>query len=157
MSSKGPDMNRSILDRLIDVPGTGHESAPGRSSSWPQIKAAVRRDLENLLNTKNFSSSLFPTDAEIQTSLLSYGLPDFTALNPQSSSVTNQVRQSIERAIGRFEPRLRNVTVRFDNSVKNERNLRFKISALLVVDPVAERVTFDTLLDVNRSQYSVVE
>ncbi len=155
MSEPSPTLRQSILDRLVNR--EGNEPVPGRFTTWQQIKAAVRRDLENLLNTKNFSSSSFPTGAEIHSSLFSYGLPDFTSASPRSSSVKNQVRQNIERAIGQFEPRLRNVTVRMDDSGENERNLRFKISALLVVEPVTERVTFDTLLDVNRNQYSVAE
>jgi type VI secretion system protein ImpF len=40
-------------------------------------------------------------------------------------------------------------------STQSERNLRFRISALLVVDPVSEPVTFDTYLDVTRGAYAV--
>ena len=134
-----------------------NEPVPGRFTSWQQIKAAVRRDLENLLNTKNFSSCFSPAGRETARSIFSYGLPDFTSANPRSSSVKNQVRQNIEKAVSQFEPRLRNVIVRMDDSGKNERNLRFQISALLVVEPVTERVTFDTVLDVNRNQCSVAE
>jgi len=155
MSEQGANLRQSVLDRLMDR--ETNEPVPGRFTTWQQIKAAVRRDLENLLNTKNFSSSFFPAGAEIHNSLFFYGLPDFTSASPRSSSVKNQVRQNIERAVTQFEPRLRNLTVRMEDSGENERNLRFKISALLVVEPEAERVTFDTLLDVNRNQYSVAE
>jgi type VI secretion system protein ImpF len=115
----------------------------------------VGRDLENLLNTKNYVSSLCSEYQELNSSLFVYGLPDFTSTNPKSPSVRLKLRQELEKAIAQFEPRLRNVTVRVEEHGTGERNLRFKINALLYMDPVAEPVTFDTFFDVNRCEYSI--
>ena len=71
--------------------------------------------------------------------------------------VRQQLSQQIERVISRFEPRLKNVKVNLEMSTQSERNLRFRISALLVVGPVSEPVTFDTYLDVTRGAYAVSE
>jgi type VI secretion system protein ImpF len=69
--------------------------------------------------------------------------------------VRQQLRQDVERTISRFEPRLKNVTVHLETPTEKERNLRFRISGLLVVEPVAQPVSFDTYFDVNRSQYVI--
>jgi len=71
--------------------------------------------------------------------------------------VRQQLRQQIEKVISRFEPRLRNVKVSLESSTKSERNLRFRINALLFVDPVAEPVTFDSYFDVNRGEYLIAK
>jgi type VI secretion system protein ImpF len=36
-----------------------------------------------------------------------------------------------------------------------ERSLRFRITGLLIAEPEAEPVTFDTYFDVNRGQYVI--
>ena len=68
-----------------------------------------------------------------------------------------QLRRHIEGVISRFEPRLRNVKVTLETSAQSDRNLRFRISALLVVDPVSEPVTFDTFFDVSRGEYLITK
>jgi type VI secretion system protein ImpF len=47
------------------------------------------------------------------------------------------------------------VKVNLEMAAQNERNLRFRITALLVVDPVTEPVTFDTFFDVSRGEYVI--
>jgi type VI secretion system protein ImpF len=47
------------------------------------------------------------------------------------------------------------VKVNLEKGTQNERNLRFRISALLMVDPVTEPVTFDTYFDVSRGEYLI--
>lgn len=158
MNEKQQNLQASILDRLIDLePGVSREPVQYRFLSIGQAKISVARDLENLLNTKR-SVLVPPTGCrEVNSSLFVYGLQDFTSQNPKSPMVRQQLRQQIERVISRFEPRLKNVKVNLEMSSQSERNLRFRISALLVVDPVSEPVTFDTYLDVTRGAYAVSE
>jgi len=158
MNQNKQNLQASILDRLIDLePGVSREPVQYRFLSIGQAKTSVARDLENLLNTKR-SVLVPPTGCrEVNSSLFVYGLQDFTSQNPKSPMVRQQLRQQIERVISLFEPRLKNVKVTLETSVQNERNLRFRVSALLVVDPVAEPVTFDTYLDVTRGAYAVSE
>jgi type VI secretion system protein ImpF len=158
MNEKQQNLQASILDRLIDLePGVSREPVQYRFLSIGQAKISVARDLENLLNTKR--SVLVPPIGcrEVNSSLFVYGLQDFTSQNPKSPMVRQQLRQQIERVISRFEPRLKNVKVNLEMSTQSERNLRFRISALLVVGPVSEPVTFDTYLDVTRGAYAVSE
>jgi type VI secretion system protein ImpF len=158
MNEKQQNLQASILDRLIDLePGVSREPVQYRFLSIGQAKTSVARDLENLLNTKR-SVLVPPTGCrEVNSSLFVYGLQDFTSQNPKSPMVRQQLSQQIERVISRFEPRLKNVKVNLEMSTQSERNLRFRISALLVVDPVSEPVTFDTYLDVTRGAYAVSE
>ena len=156
MKENAQNIQASILDRLIDnEPDLSQEPVQRRLTTFSQVRNAVGRDLENLLNTKNYLSSLCDDYPELSRSLFVYGLPDFTSTNPRSPSVRLHLRQELEKAIARFEPRLRNVSVRIEDAGKNERNLRFKINALLFLDPLAEPVTFDTIFDVNRCEYSI--
>lgn len=145
----------SLLDRLIDhEPGQSREPVQNRYASIAQIRASLVRDLENLFNTKRHILPIPPAYKELNNSLFHYGLNDFTSQNPKSMSVRQQLRQDIEKTIRRFEPRLKNVIVHLEAPGQNERNLKFRISGLLVVDPVSEPVTFDTYFDVNRSQFT---
>jgi type VI secretion system protein ImpF len=150
------DTQTSILDRLIDSePGVTHEPVQRRFATINQVRDAVARDLENLLNTRKSIYPVPDVDGQVTASLFTYGVKDFISYSPRSPSVRQQIRLEIERVIVLFEPRLRNVSVRLDTSAGNERTLRFRISALLVVDPVTAPVTFDTCFDINRGDYSI--
>jgi type VI secretion system protein ImpF len=152
------NLQASLLDRLIDLePALSRESVQYRLLSIGQAKAAVIRDLENILNTKR--SILLPPSAyqEVGRSLFVYGLSDFSSENPRNPSVRQQLRTDIEKTVSMFEPRLKNVTVRLEAPAANERSLRFRITGLLVVEPVSEPVTFDTYFDANRSEYIIAK
>jgi type VI secretion system protein ImpF len=156
MRQNEQNIQASVLDRLVDFePRVSREPVQYRLINIGQIKASVVRDLENLLNTKRHIVSVPTAYKEINNSLFVYGVGDFTAHDPRSPSVKQQLRQDIEKTISRFEPRLRNVTVRLEALTKNERNLRFRITGLLVMDPVSEPVSFDTYFDVSRGQYTI--
>jgi len=145
----------SILDRLLDdEPGNSRESVQHSSVEFRQIMASVRRDLENLLNTRRFILPLPVAYGELGNSLLVYGLPDFSSRNPTQIGVIDLLRLELVKTIARFEPRLKNVNITVDSD-GNRRGLRFRISAILVVDPISEPVVFDTSFDVNRGSYSI--
>jgi type VI secretion system protein ImpF len=149
-------MQASLLDRLIDQdPDNPREPVQYRQITYNQAKNAVGRDLENLLNTKCFTHVVPDSCRELGRSLYIYGLSDFTAKNPASPSVRTELRQQIEKAIQLFEPRLQKVTVRVDDADSKERKVRFKIVALLVMDNESEPVSFDTIFDINRGEYTV--
>lgn len=146
----------SILDRLIDLePDVSREPVQNRLSDYRQLMAVVRRDIENLLNTKNFASISGSRQSELENSLMTYGLPDFTARGTKSAAVRDQLRRDVENAIRRFEPRLTNVVVRIEQGTQEERNITFRITGLLMTDPAPEPVVFDTHLDINKGEYEV--
>ncbi|MEW6518196.1 MAG: type VI secretion system baseplate subunit TssE [Thermodesulfobacteriota bacterium] len=147
----------SILSRLMDEnPAVSHEPAQ-QLFSVGQIKDDLARDLENLLNTRRNIITPPASFGEVNNSLFVYGLPDFTSRNPAHIAVRSQLRLEIEKTIARFEPRLKNVAVQIDSPGASSRNLHFRISGVLVVDPITEQVVFDTSFDLNRSRYSILK
>mgnify|MGYP001130246192 CR=1 FL=1 len=150
------NVKSSVLDRLVDhEPATSHESVQYRVLNIGQIKALVIRDLENLLNARRQIRHVPASYRQVHNSVFMYGLDDFTAENPKNPSVRRKLRQDVERAIAKFEPRLKNVTVRIEDDIEKGRNLKFRINGLLIVEPEIEPVTFDTYFDTNRGEYVI--
>ena len=148
----------SVLDRLIDYePEVSHEPLASRAKSLRQLKQAVRRDLEHLLNTRQVASGL-PIDLEeLNDSLAAYGLPDFSAVNIKSPADQKRMQRTLETTISRFEPRLKAIVVTLEPARENERALRFRVDARLQIEPVPEAVTFDTVLQLHSGQYQIEE
>ena len=92
---------------------------------------------------------------EVLHSVFGYGLRDFSSENPKSPFVRKRLRQEIEETIARYEPRLKNVTVRLDAPDEAYRTFGFRITGLLEVEPISEPVVFDTYFDVNRGEYVI--
>ncbi len=156
MDKEQPVLQASILDRLIDLdPKNSRESVQFRWQNIRDIKAAVVRDLEYLLNSRRTILPPPPSFHALNNSLYTYGIKDFTSENPKSNLVQKSLRQDVEKAIARFEPRLKNVIVAFDGGSKTGRDLVFRIQALLVINPISEPVSFDTYFDINRSEYVI--
>lgn len=147
----------SLLDRLLDEePGVSQEPAPRRYQNVAQLKKAVARDLEDLLNTRREALVNLPDEfTELNQALLMYGLPDFTSLNLLSHHDRNRIRRVLENAIATFEPRLRHVKVVLEEPRPNDRALRFRVEALLHVEPASEPVRFDAVLRLNTQEYVV--
>src|SRR5438046_13452 len=102
----------SVLDRLIDYePELFREPLASRSKSLRQLKQSIKRDLEWLLNTRQFADGLPADLKEINNSLAAYGLPDFSNLSIKSPVDQNRMRRALEDAISIFEPRLEDVIV----------------------------------------------
>lgn len=138
----------SLLDRLIDFePDVSTEPAWSRSQGIRQLKDSVKRDLESLLNTRQARGDLPAGFAEAAQSILTYGLPDLTSSSIVSIEDRERLRQALEDAIRRFEPRLTSVRVMLRDSQSDaDRTLRMTVDALLRLDPDPEPVTFDTLV-----------
>ncbi len=102
----------SVLDRLID-PDT-ETTAWQRGYGPEQMLAAVKRDLEELLNTHQSNQDLPPEWEQLSDSLLTYGVPDLVSVSVSNASEKERVASLIEGVIARCEPRLRNVRVVFN-------------------------------------------
>jgi type VI secretion system protein ImpF len=139
----------SVLDRLIDdEPGNRKEQPRSAGQQLRELKQGVRRDLENLLNTRWRCRAWPPELDDVEYSLVDYGIPDFTGVNMSVPSERENLRLVIQRAINRFEPRLKNVMVTIlKNADEFDRVLRFRITAVLRADPAPEPVTFDSELE----------
>lgn len=146
----------SVLDRLIDTePQVSSEPPMSRPKSLRQLKDAVRRDLEWLLNTRQLVDKIPEGLREVRQSLAAYGLPDFTATGVKSLRDQERVRRVIQVAIELFEPRLKDVSVTVHPGRDFERSLHFRIDASLQVEPAPEPVVFDTALEILSSEFQV--
>ncbi|MBL8837453.1 MAG: type VI secretion system baseplate subunit TssE [Alphaproteobacteria bacterium] len=139
----------SLLDRLIDSQPDSRSDAPvtGRQS-LTQVRAAVRRDLEALLNARARYRAWPDSLGEIGRSVVSYGLPDRAVAAMSGGHWRERLRKAIEDAIRKFEPRLIGVVVTvIDDASGIDRSIRFRIEATINLDPAPEPVTFDSQLD----------
>lgn len=155
MSSRNPErtIRLTVLDRII----SRSDRAVTFSESVDQLREAVRRDLDWLLNTRRIAEPAPDEYPEVQKSLYHYGLPDITSLSGDSSSARRRLIRQVEECIELFEPRLANVRVTaLDVPAKSERRqIRFVIEALLRMEPNPERVTFDTMLETSSGKIQV--
>lgn len=140
----------SLLDRLIDnQPDSARDPPVTGRQSIAQVRSAVRRDLEALLNARARYRGWPESLGEIGRSIVSYGLPDRAVAAMGGGSWRERLRKSIEDAIRAFEPRLTGVvvTVLDDANAGIDRSIRFRIEAAINLDPAPEPVTFDSQLD----------
>ena len=145
-----------MLDRLIDYePELSREPLASRSKSLRQLKDAVKRDLEQLLNTRQSGDWLPPDLKELNNSLAAYGLPDFTSFSVKSPSEQDRLRLALETALTTFEPRLEDINVTILQMGDLQRSLHFRIDARLRVEPAPEPVTFDAMLQLGSGEYLV--
>ena len=148
----------SVFDRLLDdQPKNRHEVQPNRFQAIRQYKDAVGRDLESLLNSRANPWEPGPEHPELAASVFTYGLPDFSNLSVNAASHRLILVRKIQRAIQLHEPRLGGVVVDIppDTGAPNKLQLRFVVTALLLMDPAPEQVTFDTVLELSRGEYMV--
>jgi type VI secretion system protein ImpF len=93
---------------------------------------------------------------ELETSLVNYGIPDFTGSNLRAAEDPDMLFHAIETAIRNFEPRLKFVRVEpVSNSESLDRTLRFRIDAMLIVEPIEEKVWFNSTLEAATGTYLV--
>ena len=154
--SAGRKLLPSVLDRLIDdAPRGGPDPAEGQPWSLERARAAVKRDLEWLLNSRQVLVRL-PADAgPLGRSALTYGLPDLASTSLSTPADQARLRRTIVEAIARFEPRLDHVEVTLEPAREHERAVRFRIDAMLKVEPEPEPVTFDSLLKLDTKSFVV--
>lgn len=139
----------SVLDRLIDLRPELREEPPTSSSRvLEEVIEAVRRDLQHILNARlAWIDDVLKAHAQVARSIAAFGLPDFTNENLDNPESRERIRRAIEEAILSFEPRLVDVAVVSEPARPHERMLRYRIEAMLRVDPLREPVTFDTVLE----------
>jgi len=141
-------VERSVLDRLLDTePEKQVERIATRSVTVAELKNALRRDLEWLLNTRRPHEPLPTGLEEVPRSLYYFGLPDFTSMGRDSADTHKRLARLVEETITTFEPRLTGVKVQVQSTDRIQfGELHFIIEGMLQMDPAPEMVSFDTLL-----------
>ncbi len=144
----------SMLDRLID-PESGGTLARG-GYSIEQIISAVRRDLEELMNTR-LGTVIFPPEyPEVLRSPVAYGIPDFGSVPSSTTLQQESIGRVIEETIGRFEPRLRDVKVHLTSESRGgtQMKVQFEIEARLSIDPYPD-ISFETIVELTTGCTSI--
>jgi type VI secretion system protein ImpF len=149
-----------LFDRLLGVPARGAagnaSSATVARISAEDLKDAVARDLEALLNTRAvIAEELLEDYPECGSSILNYGLNDFADRSLSSPSDRAHICACLEKVIARHEPRLRNVKASLEIREGAVNRLNFSITALLAASSSQEPVNFDAVLQRSTLQYSI--
>lgn len=149
----------SLLDRLID-------DEPELTTEYPWdevqklriIRQGIKRDLQDLLNTR-FRCVAYPPDLEsLDDSLLNYGLPDFTAAGLNLAYDPDLLLSAIRRVIKVFEPRLTDVVVEgVDDTFHIDRTFRFRIEAVLLIGHQRHSLRLHSSIESRTGQFSVGE
>jgi type VI secretion system protein ImpF len=145
-----------LFDRLLGLPARSGGSATVPRMSIDELKDAVARDLEALLNTRAvISADLLKDYPECGGSIVSYGLTDFADLSLSSPGDRAFICSRIEDVIARHEPRLAKVRALLEVRDGAVNRLHFSITALLVANSSQEPVNFDAVLQASTLQYSI--
>lgn len=146
----------SVLERLIDRdPKTRSEIPLTRAQSLRELKLALKRDLEWLLNTRKTIEPSPDSARETVRSVYHYGFADISSKSVLSSRDHSDLIRDMEASIAVFEPRLKRAKVRMEHTEGNYRTLKFVIEGLLCMDPAPEPVRFDTVLELGKGEYEV--
>jgi type VI secretion system protein ImpF len=134
-----------LLDRLLDQQA---DWRPTQAQAIDVLRAAVRRDLEDLLNARRRRLPLPSGLAGLPLSPLGYGIPDPTAGSFTDETSRAALVEEVERTIRLFEPRLTRVSVTLMDSGGEllDRSLHLRVDALLRTDPLPEEVAFETIV-----------
>jgi type VI secretion system protein ImpF len=153
----GMRVKLSVLDRLLDdAPEMERDRPLSATDALTVLRRAVRRDLEALLNGRRRFFSIPKAFAELQSSSLSFGLPDYTAGAMNEGASREALRSEIERCIRLFEPRLVQVSVTLmPRKDELDTTLQLKIDALLHADPAPEPISFDTVVNAATAEIEV--
>jgi type VI secretion system protein ImpF len=152
---EGP-VTLSVLDRLIDYePERKAEPPLTRAQSLRELRAALRRDLEWLFNTRRTIDELPESLREVERSVFNYGIQDISILTLKSPKDQELLAKSIKTAITFFEPRLQAAKVTIEPASDDVRGIHFNIEGLLRMDPAPEPIFFDTLLEPASGEYKV--
>ncbi len=135
-----------VLDRLLESSRNMDMHQPHQVLK--QLREGVRRDLEYLFNTRFRCISAPESHEHLEDSNINYGLPDLSTVNLSSIDSRKRFCRDIEKTILRFEPRIRSVKVSTQDRIDVEDpSIRFRVEAVLHINPAAEVIVFDSALN----------
>ncbi|MFK7914669.1 MAG: type VI secretion system baseplate subunit TssE [Pseudomonadales bacterium] len=152
----------SLLDRLTDDnPGESSEPSNKRTLSATELRRAVVRDLQWLLNTNALSSSTDLSDyPEIMRSTVNYGVPDLSGHMVASFEV-DALAKLIREAIINFEPRIDpqalHVTGDLSLDEMGSKALVFTIDAEVYAQPGSMHLMLKTTVDLDSGDVDISE
>jgi len=150
-NTKGTLLVQSVLDRLRET-----QNLPAtRTASLRFLKESIRRDIEDLLNTRQSPLPEIEHYPLAAASVFNLGLQDITHLGSSQDTHFDEIQKAVQHCIEIFEPRLQNITVTIRSGSMPRREIWLNIEAMIQVQPAAETISFDTVLDLTSGMYSV--
>lgn len=149
----------SILDRLTDEDRSKTTEGPSeRMIDIRRLREIIQRDLSWLLNTGNLDSEIDPEMyPHARRSVLNYGIPDPTGDFAHLKRAKG-VRDSIQRAIELFEPRIiessLNVIIHTEDN-KRQPVIVFDIVADMWAQPLPTELYLRSQFDTTTGQVSL--
>ncbi|HUI75514.1 MAG TPA: type VI secretion system baseplate subunit TssE [Candidatus Acidoferrum sp.] len=146
----------TVLDRLIDEEPKSQVEAPlTYSKSLAKLKVGLRRDLENLLNSRQNPEGVPESCVETAKSVHMYGFPDVSSLPANFLYDQNRLVSLLQETLSTFEPRLEGIKVTLVPATDTSRVVRFVIEGMLMIDPTPEHVVYDAALELTSGTYQV--
>lgn len=154
MATQKIEVRMPLFDRLVDRdPRLRHELRPSRTLDRRGLRESVRRELEQLFNTRcPFPAHRLPIR---ERSVIDYGIPDFSVFSPRSYDDRARLAELLRRTIEAFEPRLIDVQVSLEPHAGNDLSLLGVIEGKLLTDLVPEPVSFETSVDLKEGKVEV--
>lgn len=146
--SESTTVRMPLFDRLADdETWVSWEPRPRRTLDRMGLRDSVRRELEQLFNTRSPLPvhHLSPGDR----SVIDYGIPDLSEYAPRNADDRSLLAETLRRAIVAFEPRLSEVRVRMSEQQVAARTLVAVVDAAILVDDVREPVSFELVVGLN--------
>lgn len=153
-----PDrLQPSLIDRLVDTdPDRERDPPVTQAETLDGIRAALRRDLEWLLNTRRLPQTPPKAYAALSDSLLTYGVEDFFSASLTTPGQRAAFAESLKSRIARCEPRLEGVEVSLvADPVPSRRTLRLRISGRYTARPGLPPMVFETAMDPVAGRFAV--
>jgi len=150
-----PCLLPSVFNRLADLSAGGSDS--DRWYDVATLTQAVRRDLEDLLNTQQSVPGLRREHPGLADSIIGYGVPDPAGYALETPSGRRQFAAALTHVLRTFEPRFSDVRVEVGRGAEEKlRELHFRIIARLAVE-TAPQIVFESRLHVPSGQFHVGE
>lgn len=149
----------SLLDRLVDhEPELAEEQIRSAREDLIFLRDGIRRDLEMILNRRAPLSTAPPSMSDLQDSLVCLGVSDLFSAALLTEMDRKIFALALEDRIARFEPRLKNVTVKIlPSQDPSHRSLRLRITAEFTLHPGLPALIFDSQLDPTTHRFKVEE
>jgi type VI secretion system protein ImpF len=153
------EVRTPLFDRLVDrdphhgEPHLQRELRPMRTLDRRGLRESVRRELEQLFNTR----CPIPQHRLVQRerSVIDYGIPDLSIFTARSHDDRVRIAQILREAVEAYEPRLSGPRVIVEQVPGEELRLVARIEASIITDTVPEPVSFLTVLQLQEGQVSV--
>jgi type VI secretion system protein ImpF len=149
----------SLMDRLIDLdPDLPTDPVITSTETMSGLRAALRRDLEMLLNTRCCPTSPPSSLTELKDSLIRLGVEDFLSASLVTTRQREMFAADLQARIALFEPRLQDLSVTLiADPVAEKRSLRLRISARFRARPGLPPLVFETRMDPVAGRFAVIE